>query len=387
MICADRKSAHYSFLNSLDYMKKITQAKKIKNFYILLFLFLCNFCFSQEISITSSNPNKPVFKVFPIEENIKQPSAVFKIFMIQDSIESQTPLLGSYSYVKDTIFFEPQFELGEGLTFNVNFSYNNNIIKKTYKTKSVDNSINQKTDIQEIYPRNNKIPKNILIFYVEFSAPMTEDESAYRYVNLLDENKKVIPHVWYNKARWISDKVMMLMIHPGRVKKDISYYDNLGEIFIVGKKYYLEITDKIKPLNSKSKLISFTKEFEITNPINTCPKFIEDNLQIPEKNTSDKLKIVFDRPIDFFSAQIGISVYNYKSDKIVEGKIIAGSDDTEWYFMPDQPWTEKKYTLILNKYISDPSGNSLNKPFEATVVKKSYNKQIAKKLNIKLNEK
>ncbi|GEM_PF-4075250 len=121
MICADRKSAHYSFLNSLDYMKKITQAKKIKNFYILLFLFLCNFCFSQEISITSSNPNKPVFKVFPIEENIKQPSAVFKIFMIQDSIESQTPLLGSYSYVKDTIFFEPQFELGEGLTFNVNF--------------------------------------------------------------------------------------------------------------------------------------------------------------------------------------------------------------------------------------------------------------------------
>ena len=368
-------------------MKKITQAKKIKNFHILLFLFLCNFCFSQEISITSSNPNKPVFKVYPIEENIKQPSAVFKIFMIQDSIESQTPLLGSYSYVKDTIFFEPQFELGEGLTFNVNFSYKNNTIKKTYKTKSVDNSINQKTDIQEIYPRNNKIPKNILIFYVEFSAPMTEDESAYRYVNLLDENKKVIPHVWYNKARWISDKVMTLMIHPGRVKKDISYYDNLGEIFTVGKKYYLEITDRIKPLNSKSKLISFTKEFEITNPINTCPKFIEDKLQIPKRNTSDKLKIVFDRPIDIFSAQIGISVYNYKSDKIVEGKIIAGPDDTEWYFMPDQPWTEKKYTLILNKYISDPSGNSLNKPFEATVVKKSYNKQIAKKLNIKLNEK
>jgi len=216
---------------------------------------------------------------------------------------------------------------------------------------------------------------------------MIENESACRYVNLLDENKKNIPHVWYNKSRWISDKVMMLMIHPGRVKKDISYYDELGEIFTVGKKYYLEITDMIKPLHGNFKLKSFTKEFEIINPVNTCPRVIEDKLNIPKKNTSDKLKIVFDRPMELFSAQIGISIKNVNTDTAVEGKIIPGSDDTEWYFIPDKPWTEKKYTLIFNKYLSDPSGNSLIKPFETTSIKKSYKKHIAKKINIKVNDK
>jgi hypothetical protein len=176
---------------------------------------------------------------------------------------------------------------------------------------------------------------------------------------------------------------MMVMIHPGRVKKDISYYDNLGEIFTVGKTYYLEITDKVKPLNSNSKSISFIKEFEIIKPINTCPKVVVNKLSFPKRNTLDKLKIVFDRPIEFFSAQIGISIQNYNSDTTIEGKIIPGSDDTEWFFVPDKPWIEKRYTLIFNQYVSDPSGNSLIKPFEVTTMKKSYKKQIAKKINFK----
>jgi len=385
MKCADQKSAHYSFNQLLHGMKQTIQAKS-KGLYLFFCILLHNICFSQEIIINSNNPDKPIFKAFPIEKNIEEPSSVLKIFMIQENIESQTPLLGMYSKIKDTIFFEPQFEMGEGLSFSAHFFHKSTTIKKTYETKPADNSIIQKIDVREIYPRDYKIPKSILTFYVEFPVPMIEDESAYRYVNLLDENKKTIAHVWYNKARWISDKVMMLMIHPGRVKKDISYYDNLGEIFTVGKKYYLEITDKIKPLNSNSKLISFTKEFEIINPINTCPKVIEDKLSIPKKNTSDKLKIVFDRPIEMLSAQIGISIHNYNFDTIVEGKIIPGSSDMEWYFAPDKPWTEKKYTVIINKYVSDPSGNSLIKPFETTSIKKSYKKNIAKKINFKVSE-
>lgn len=381
------KSPHIILFNqSLHSMRKTIQAKS-KGLYIFFCILLYNICFSQEIVINSSNPDKPIFKAFPIEENVKQLSDLFKIFMIQDNTESQTPLLGSYSKIEDTIFFEPQFELGERLSFSVNFSYKNNTVKKLYKTKPIDNSIIQEIDVKEIYPRDNKIPKNILTFYVEFPVPMIEDESVYRQVNLLDENKKIIPHVWYNKARWISDKVMMLMIHPGRIKKGISEYNNLGEIFTVGKKYYLEIPNNIKTVNKNSKLKSVIKEFEIISPLNTCPKVLERKLNNPKKNTFDKLKIAFDSPIDFFSAQIGISIKSYDSDIAVEGKIIPGSEDTEWYFVPAKPWTKKKYTLIFNRYVSDPSGNSLIKPFETTTIKKSYLRSIAKKINIKVNDK
>lgn len=364
-------------------MKKTNQLKQ-KGLSIFLFIFLYTICYSQEILINTKNPNKPIFKAFPIEENIEQPSDLIKVFMVQDNIESQTPLLGSYSKIKDTIFFDPQFELGEGLSFSANFSYKNSTIKKMYKTKPIDTSSVQEIHVKEIYPRDNKIPKSVLTFYIEFPVPMAEDESAYRYINLLDENKKIIPHVWYNKARWISDKIMMIMIHPGRVKKDISYYENLGEIFTVGKKYYLEITNEIKPLNNNDKLKPFIKEFDIISPINTCPKIIEDKLVFPKKNTSEKLKIVFDSPIEFFSTQIGILIKNYNSGKLIEGKIIPGLYDNEWYFVPDKPWTEKRYVLIFNKHLSDPSGNSLIKPFETTSIKKSYRKYIAKKINFRV---
>lgn len=380
------ESLHIIFFNQLLHNMKKTAEIKQKGLFVFFCIFLYNMCFSQEIIINSYNPEKPLFKAFPVEENIEQLSDVFKIFMIQENIESQTPLLGAYYKIKDTIFFKPQFELGEGLTFSANFSYKNSTIKKNYQTQSADHSIMHEVEVKEIYPRDNKIPKNILTFYVEFPVPMTEDESAYRYVNLLDENKKIIPHVWYNKTRWISDKIMMLMIHPGRVKKDISYYENLGELFTTGKKYYLEITGKIEPLDRHSKLKSFTKEFEITSPVNTSPKFIENKLSIPKRNTMDKLKIVFDRPIELFSAQIGISV-NYNSETAIDGKITPGANDTEWYFAPAKPWSEKQYTLILNKYLSDPSGNSLSRPFETTSIKKNYKKHIVKKINFKLSEK
>lgn len=50
------------------------------------------------------------------------------------------------------------------------------------------------------------------------------------------------------------------------------------------------------------------------------------------------------------------------------------------------PWTAKKYTIIFNKYLSDPSGNNLIKPFGTTSIKKSYIKHVAKKINFKVIE-
>ncbi|MGE4514589.1 MAG: Ig-like domain-containing protein, partial [Chryseobacterium sp.] len=99
----------------------------------------------------------------------------------------------------------------------------------------------------------------------------------------------------------------------------------------------------------------------------------------------EKLKIVFDKPMDLYSILGGISINIYNKDINIRGKFIPGSDDKEWYFIPEKPWTEKKYTLIFNKYVSDPSGNGLIKPFETTKIKESYTKDIVKVINFRTN--
>ncbi|SIP98102.1 hypothetical protein SAMN05880574_103109 [Chryseobacterium sp. RU37D] len=365
-------------------MKRITIVN-LKYLFILFFIFSYNFSHSQQIYIGAKKPNRPLFKVFPVSEDNKQPSDLLKVFMIQEGKESQTPLLGTYSKIKDTIFFEPQFELEDGLSFNAHFYYKSDTVKSLYRTPPINLSISNNVVVKEVFPRSNKISRNILTFYVEFSEPMLEDESAFRYVNLYNENKDIVPHVWLNKSRWITNKILMLMIHPGRVKSGISYYENLGDIFYVGKRYYLEITDKVQPLHKNSKVKPFIKEFEIIEPTTSCPQILQNKTNTPKKNTQEKLKIVFDKPMDLYSILDGISINIYKTDISVEGKLLPGSTDKEWYFVPDKLWTEKKYTLIFKKYVSDPSGNGLIRSFETTSMKKSYTKNIVKRINFKTN--
>lgn len=357
----------------------------LKQLFILFFIFSYNFSYSQQIQIDAKSSNKPIFKAFPVHENDKLPQDLLKVFMIQEGKESHTPLLGTYSKAKDTIFFVPQFELGDELSFNAHFYYKNDTAKTFYKTPATNLNISNEIFIKDVFPRSNKIPKNILTFYVEFSEPMMEDESAFRYVNLYNENKEILPHVWLNKSRWISDKILMLMIHPGRIKTGIKYYDNLGDIFYVGKKYHLEITDKVKPLHKNSKVKPFIKEFEITESTASCPKVLRNKFNFPRRNSREKLKIVFNKPMDLYTVIGGISINIYNTGINIPGKFISGLNDTEWYFEPEKPWTEKKYTLIFNKYVSDLSGNGLIKPFETTKIKKSYTKGIVKVLNFRTN--
>lgn len=376
------KSSHIILYYKILIMKGKTTVN-LKHLLMLFFIFSYNFGYTQEIQTDVKRPNKPLFKAFPAHENDKQPSELLKVFMIQEGKESKTPLLGTYSKAEDTIFFEPQFELGDGLSFNAHFYYKNDTVKVLYKTPSINLNISNEIFIKEVFPRSNKIPKNILTFYVEFSEPMMEDESAFRYVNLYDENKEIIPHVWLNKSRWINDKILMLMIHPGRVKRGIKYYDNLGDVFNIGTKYHLEITEKVKPLHKNSKVKPFIKEFEIIEPKASCPKVLQKKFSIPRRNSKEKLKIAFDQPMDLYTILGGISINIYNTDINIQGKFISGSNDTEFYFVPEKPWTEKKYTLIFNKYVSDPSGNGLIKPFETTKIKKSYTKDIVKVINFR----
>lgn len=365
-------------------MKEITKIN-LRCLLVFFFILLYSHGCSQQIFIDAKKPYKPLFKVFPVYRDDRQPSDILKIFMIQEGKESETPLLGNYSVTEDTLFFEPQFELGDGLAFSAHFYNKNDTVKSFYKTPSISLNINKEVVIKDIFPRSHEIPKNILTLYVEFSEPMMEDEAAFRFINLYNENDEILPNVWLNKSRWVNNKILMLMIHPGRVKSGISYYDNLGDIFDVGKKYHLEITNKVKPLYKNAKVKPFIKEFKIIEAETSCPKILSNKINKLKKNTREKLKIVFSRTMDLYSILGGISVSTYKTNLNIEGELVPGKDDTEWYFVPDKPWQEEKYTLIFSTYVSDPSGNGLIKPFETRNIKKIYSKEIVKRINFKTN--
>ncbi|CAD7811779.1 hypothetical protein CHRY9390_02414 [Chryseobacterium aquaeductus] len=358
----------------------IYQAKII---FIFIALLVANVSFSQKLIVNSQDPNRPIFKAFPVSKISEKSEDLLKVFMVQDGIISETALLGDYSQIKDTVFFKPYFALGSGLLFNAYFYSENDTIQNEYKTQPVIFNRSKGVTVKEIYPRTNKIYKNILTFHVEFSEPMEQNELAFKFINVYDENKVIVPHVWYNKSRWINDKILILMIHPGRVKNGVSYFEDLGELFKEGKKYFLEINDKLRPHDPTSKLKPYIKEFQIISASTSIPKFLQNKMNSPKIKTFDKLRLQFDKPMDFYSILNGVHIKVYNTDEEVEGNFEAGSNDCEWYFVPTNSWNHKEYTLLFNKYVSDLSGNNLVKSFETKSIKSSYTNFIVKKIDFK----
>lgn len=342
--------------------------------------------FSQQIITDQRDPGHPIFKAFPFSACQAPLQDVLALFMMQDGKESETALLGDYSVKKDTLLFRPRFEMGAGLSFRIRYSCGRDTLKGLYETPLLPESLLKKVMIREIYPRMDTIPENILAFSIEFSAPMPGNEWAYRYIQLYNDRKEPVQQPWYHKTRWINDRTMVLTLHPGRIKKGISYFAYLGPVFESGRKYTLEISPEVAPPYSGMTVQPFVKDFMVTGPVTGRARVLKRRLRLPKKNSSKSLDIVFDRSMDFYSVSKGISVQNYTDGKEVAGTFRPGATDRQWSFIPEKPWTGTRYSIFFSKNLTDICGNSLNRSFETRSVKKSYSRPIVQKIRFRLSD-
>lgn len=355
-------------------------------FPVLIFICLATDAFCQKIIPNLQDSAHPVFKAFPFSACGGQPQDVLKLFMLQDGKESETALLGDYSVLKDTVFFRPRFVPGAGLSFRIRYSCLQDTLAELYTTPPLSGGPENEVTVKEIYPRMDTIPENILSFCIEFSEPMPENEAAYRNIYLYDDRKLPVEQPWYHKTRWINDRTMVLTLHPGRIKKGISYFAYLGPVFERGRKYMLEIRPEVAPPYSGITVQPFIKDFMITGPVTGKARVLKRRLRLPEKHSSDSLDIVFDRSMDFYSVSKGISVQNHTTGKEVAGTFRPGATDREWSFIPEKPWTGNHYSIFFSKNLTDVCGNSLNRSFETRSVKKSYSRPAVQKIRFRLSD-
>jgi hypothetical protein len=66
---------------------------------------------------------------------------------------------------------------------------------------------------------------------------------------------------------------------------------------------------------------------------------------------------VFPKPLDYALALRAISVPG------VPGVAALSSDETEWRFTPDTPWTEGDFHLAIDTELEDVAGNRIGRAF------------------------
>lgn len=288
--------------------------------------------------------------------------ALIDVFLVINNEPAPVQVAGKYWEEKGKVFFKSQYPLEEGRTFLVKVRFKDqhgSIVLKSPKRDKPDVPL---AEVQLVYPIDNIVPSNVLFFHIRFTQKMEQDQEAYSLVNLV-LNDSVIPQAWRHKAFWLDDgKVLVLMIHPARVKRGIHFLSDEDDLFVTGNKVSVEATKALKDEQGRELKSGSTKEFTVGDRDTIIPKILYDEFELPDKK-NPTLKIVFNEKMNYASIIDGVIIYNDLGEA-VKGEI-KEKDDMSFVFTPENgSWKLGKYSIVFTKVVADLANNRLNRPFE-----------------------
>lgn len=222
------------------------------------------------------------------------------------------------------------------------------------------------TTIAAIYPSTTVVPANQLRWYVEFSSPMREGESA-QYVHLVDRNGREVDgsFLTVKQELWNPDRTRItLFFDMGRVKRAIRTRVEKGPVLKPGQHYTLRIDagwhDARGALLMEGLVHRFQAGPEDHEPV--IPRHW--SLLAPPIGSRGPLKLDFGEPLDHALASQLIAVTG-SDDTAVPGNIRLRNHDREWQFTPEAPWLAGSYKVHISPALEDLAGNRVGHVFDA----------------------
>ena len=281
------------------------------------------------------------------------------------------PVLGDYRVADGALRFTPRFPLAHGVHYRAVLHADRLPGAKQGQEAVVESLYLEKarpaaaTAVEQVYPTADKLPENLLKFYLHFTAPMSRGE-AYRRVRLLGPDGKPVdqPFLELGEELWDPDgKRFTLFIDPGRIKRGLKPREDLGPVLEDGKTYTLVIDREWKDADGEPLKESFRKTFRATAPDETPPDPKTWRLEPPVAGGTAPLTITFPKPMDHALLHDMLWVVDSGGRKIA-GEVAVTDDQTRWRFTPRGPWAAGSYRLIVDRRLEDLAGNSIGRPFE-----------------------
>jgi hypothetical protein len=338
---------------------------------------------AQMINIDATNPFQPVVHVentSGIEIDSDSSLNVVKKQLTMTQIIHGKPapvtVSGRYAVVNGDLTFNPLTALGEGLEFEIKFRSE---IQK-YQTPIPIDSKAPPAYVEAVFPTSQNVPRNILFFHVKFSESMMHDIHGYENVRIIDNSGKELPLVWRQRSYWLEDqKVLVLMIHPGKVKRGI----DMEIPFQIGETYTLEVLPDMRDVYGRLLTKPYHHQFTMTDEDYESPKVLFDLFKLPKVNSRKPLIMPFSEGMDHSSIVNGVKVYD-TNGKLVAGIITWNENDQTFGFVPKGKWQSGQYQVIFEKKVCDFANNRLNRPFEMTEMEEVKKDEIKVTYNFEL---
>ncbi len=214
------------------------------------------------------------------------------------------------------------------------------------------------TSVEEVYPRADAVPENLLRFYIYFSQPMARDDVAAA-VTLRDGEGAVLSGVFLptRYPLWSPDgRRLTLILDPGRVKTGLQAHEAMGRALIAGDTLTLSVEASVRDDRGCSLASEFRKTFAVVAADGAHPTVGNWGVTAPRVGTREPLVVVLDGAYDHLSLAYRVRVQD-ESGGSVGGAIDLTNEDTHWVFTPAEPWREATYAIAVDPMLEDLAGN------------------------------
>lgn len=196
--------------------------------------------------------------------------------------------------------------------------------------------------VVRISPSAEKVPANLLRFYVWFSAPTSAHVRLFRESDNTEITDAFLP---VSEELWDpSRQRLTVFFHPGRIKRGLALHDQLGPPLIAGQRYRLVVNE-------------FVHSFTAVEADRDAPDPRRWVIRAPRAGTREPLQISTDKLLDEPILTRAFSVDGIPGVTQVEGRSLR--------FTPDAAWPRGTHHIRIAKWLEDLAGNQPGRSFES----------------------
>ena len=278
--------------------------------------------------------------------------------LVEDDGRAATlPLFGSYSVRDGRLIFEPRFGLVRGSRYRAAAVSNQpGAATVDYVVPPVEAA--PPTTVVDVKPVDDRVPANLLKFYIRFSRPMREGREVLERIRLFEVGGSELVAPWRDIELWNHDATRLtLFIHPGRIKQGVNLRDDFGPVLAPGKTYELVVGADLRDARGVELGKPWTKRFTAGEEVRSKIEVAKWRLSEVRKGTRDELVVDFDRPLDAALAERCLHLRDSAGGDL-DGVWKVADDVRRATFTPRSSWRAEGFFVAVDPELEDRSGNT-----------------------------
>jgi hypothetical protein len=260
----------------------------------------------------------------------------------------------------DDLCFVPRFAFVAGTTYDVEVDG-----EAVAQLDRPDVDRSSTTAVLDIRPSASVVPRNLLRFYVRFSAPMGEG-GAVDHVRLVDEAGQTLAAVLLPTEYELWDagrRRLTILLDPARIKRGLVAHREIGYPLRSGSSIRLVVDAELRDATGAPLVGPAERAYLVGDDQRDLVDPGQWVVSRPRLGSTEALALSFDRPLDHALLVRCLQVIG-PDGRPLDGRAEIGEEERSWEWVPTVAWDPGSYAVVVDPVLEDVAGNSVSRVFD-----------------------